>query len=158
ARLALLAGVDVELPSYEYYRTLADQVRAGLLDEAAVDRACRRVLEEKAALGLFEDPYVGDHRAAAELETAEDRVLARRAAARSIVLLTNDGTLPLRPDSRVAVLGPSAGDTRRLYGDYSYAGRLVHKAADQVVDEDLAPTGGTRERRMLTPRDALAER
>jgi beta-glucosidase-like glycosyl hydrolase len=142
ARLALQAGVDVELPGYDYYCTLADQVRSGRLDETLVDRACRRVLDEKAALGLFDDPFVGG-RKTAEIETAEDRVLARRAAARSIVLLTDDGTLPLRPGARIAVLGPAAADPRRLYGDYSYPG---HVAAALVVRE------------AVTPRAALAER
>ncbi len=157
ARMALTAGLDVELPGYIYYRTLPDQVRAGLLDEALVDRACRRVLAQKSALGLFDDPYAAPARA--EIETAADRALARRAAARSVVLLTNDGTLPLVPGSRLAVLGPSADDTRRLYGDYSYAAKLVHKGTNEVVDEALPgiPRGRVA-RRVLTPRQALAAR
>lgn len=160
ARLALLAGVDVELPDYVYYRTLPDQVRDGRLDEAVVDRACRRVLDQKAALGLLQKRTHGRGEERAEdFETADDLALARRAAARSIVLLTNDGTLPLRPGARVAVLGPSAASTRRLYGDYSFAGRSIHVGPDQVVDEviplaDLRP----RARPVPTPRSALAER
>ena len=139
ARMALSAGIDVELPSSVYYATLPDEVRSGRLDEAVVDQACRRVLEEKVALGLFDERYAGTE-AAERVETAEDLALARRAAARSVVLLTNDGTLPLRPGSRVAVLGPSAADTRRLYGDYSYPGRSIHIGTDQVVEEVVAPT------------------
>ena len=158
ARMALAAGIDVELPSAAYYATLPDQVRSGRLDEEAIDDACRRVLEEKVSLGLFDERYVGSEGAAA-VETAEDLALARRAAARSIVLLANDGTLPLEPGSRVAVLGPSASDTRRLYGDYSYPGRSIHLGVDQVVAEVVAPTDVRRiARRVPTPRDALAER
>ncbi len=158
ARMALSAGIDVELPSAVYYATLPDQVRSGQLDEKAVDQACRRVLEEKVALGLFEERYVGTDDAAV-IETAEDLALARRASARSIVLLANDGTLPLPSGSRVAVLGPSAADTRRLYGDYSYPGRSIHLGVDQVVAEVVAPTDLRRiARRVPTPRSALAER
>ncbi|HET9542487.1 MAG TPA: glycoside hydrolase family 3 N-terminal domain-containing protein [Acidimicrobiales bacterium] len=158
ARMALSAGIDVELPSAVYYATLADQVRSGRLDEAVVDQACRRVLEEKLALGLFDERYVGTE-AADGIETVEDVALARRASARSIVLLTNDGTLPLAPGARVAVLGPSATDTRRLYGDYSYPGRSIHLGVDQVVADVVAPNDLRRiARRVPAPRQALAER
>ena len=110
------------------------------------------------ALGLFDERYAGTDNAEG-IETAEDVALARRAAARSIVLLANDGTLPLEPGSRVAVLGPSAADTRRLYGDYSYPGRSIHIGADQVVEEVVAPTDLRRiARRVPTPREALSER
>ena len=110
------------------------------------------------ALGLFDERYVGT-KAAEGIETADDLALARQAAARSIVLLTNDGTLPLRPGSRVAVLGPSAADTRRLYGDYSYPGRSIHIGADQVVEDVVAPKDLRRiARRVPTPREALSER
>lgn len=158
ARMALEAGIDVELPSYQYYATLAAQVRAGVLDESVVDRSCRRVLEEKVTVGLFDD-----HRVpvgpAVEIEAPEELVLARRAAARSVVLLTNDGTLPLRAGARVAVLGPSAADTRLLYGDYSFAGRSVHLGPEQVVDDVLEPDDRRPvARRVPTPRDALGER
>jgi beta-glucosidase-like glycosyl hydrolase len=158
ARMALSAGIDVELPSSVYYATLPNEVRSGRLDEEVVDRACRRVLEEKVALGLFDERYAGTEDAEG-IETPEDLALARRAAARSIVLLANDGTLPLEPGSRVAVLGPSATDTRRLYGDYSFPGRSIHIGADQVVEEVVAPTDLRRiARRVPTPREALSER
>ena len=154
ARMALMAGLDAELPSYEYYRTLPEQVRDGTLDEEYVDRACRRVLDQKMALGLFDDPFVvaiGD----AGLETTEDREIARRAAARSVVLLTNDGALPLPAPTKVAVLGPSADETRVFYGDYSYAAHQVHTAGHQVIE----PTrSGDVDATILTLREAMAER
>lgn len=121
-RQALIAGIDVELPAYECYRTLATQVDDGALDEAIIDCAVRRVLREKVALGLFEDPYVDDLAAPEQFDTPGDRALARRAAARSMVLLANDGVLPLDPAglTRVAVIGPSADDPRLLLGDYHF--------------------------------------
>ncbi|MFN8025795.1 MAG: glycoside hydrolase family 3 N-terminal domain-containing protein [Acidimicrobiia bacterium] len=157
ARLALAAGLDVELPSYEYYATLPEQVRAGLVDEALVDRACRRVLEEKFALGLFDEPPANSH-ATEPFETPDDLALARRAAARSIVLLTNDGALPLAAGARVAVLGPSASDTRLLYGDYSFARHMVHLGTDEVGEASPRDGAESVTRTVLTPRQALAER
>lgn len=122
ARLAVEAGVDVELPALDRYRHLAALVEAGVVDEAVVDRAVGRVLRQKAALGLFDGATVDAAAAPAAFDSAADRELARRAAARSLVLLANDGTLPLDPARirRLAVLGPAADDRRLLLGDYHY--------------------------------------
>ncbi|MCC2975266.1 glycoside hydrolase family 3 C-terminal domain-containing protein [Sphingomonas sp. PL-96] len=119
ARLALEAGVDCDLPDGIAYRTLADEVRAGRVPLEAVDAACRRMLTLKFRAGLFEEKPI-DPRAAARL-TANDEALAlaREAAAKSIALLVNDGTLPLSTDKvrRVAVIGPNAAVAR--LGGYS---------------------------------------
>lgn len=119
ARLALVAGVDSDLPDGEAFRTLADQVRAGKVPLALVDQACRRMLTLKFRAGLFEAGPV-DPRAAARLTAnAEARSLAREAALKAMTLLTNDGTLPLRAGAhkRVAVIGPNAAIAR--LGGYS---------------------------------------
>ncbi len=154
AHQALAAGLDVELPVYEYYRTLPEQVRAGIVDEALIDRSVRRVLRQKARLGVFADPFV-DPAGLETLTTAADVALARTAAARTMVLLTNDGVLPLRAEARVAVLGPSADVARRLFGDYSFAFKKAHlsNAEVAVTYDDGTSTAG-----VLTPRGALAER
>ncbi len=94
------------------------------MDIALVDQAVRRTLREKFALGLFERPYVDVD--APELvggRDAEDRVLARELARSSIVLLRNEGILPLAAPRTIAVIGPSADSARNLQGDYSH---LVH--------------------------------
>lgn len=119
ARLALIAGVDSDLPDGEAFRTLGDQVRAGKVPMALVDLACRRMLTLKFRAGMFEAGPV-DPRAAARLTAnAEALALARQSAEKAITLLTNDGTLPLKPGAhkRVAVIGPN-GAIARL-GGYS---------------------------------------
>ena len=81
----------------------------------------RRVLETKFELGLFEQPYVDAEAAGDAADTEPQRELARTIAAKSLVLLKNDGALPLAGMAQtVAVIGPNADDVRNLFGDYSY--------------------------------------
>jgi beta-glucosidase len=124
AALALEAGIDVELPSTAAYGApLAQALAAGDVDPALVDRAVARVLAVKFELGLFEAPYVDA--AAARPPLAADRALARDAARASIVLLENDGTLPLRDDlATIAVIGPNADNARNLLGDYAHIAHI----------------------------------
>ena len=126
ARLALQAGLDMELPATEYYGApLKAEVESGRLPIEVVDTAVRRVLRMKFLLGLFEQPYVDAGAAGAHFQTPEQRALARRAAAESTILLTNDGVLPLAPHvKRIAVIGPGADDARLLQGDYHYPTHL----------------------------------
>ena len=120
AALALSAGIDVELPSTDCYGApLLDALEAGLLGEQALDTAVRRLLRAKFELGLFESPYVDPGAAAGD--RARERALARRIAGRSLVLLRNDGVLPLAPGGgTIAVIGPNAHEARHLFGDYTY--------------------------------------
>jgi beta-glucosidase len=124
AALALEAGIDVELPSTAAYGApLAQALADGRVDPALVDRAVARVLAVKFELGLFEAPYVDAQAARPPLD--EDRALAREAARASIVLLANDGTLPLRDDLRsIAVIGPNADSARNLLGDYAHVAHI----------------------------------
>jgi beta-glucosidase len=124
AAMAIEAGVDVELPTTVFFgEVLAGAVAAGRVDPAVVDRAVARALRAKFELGLFEKPYVEP--AAAALPYERDRALAREIARRSMVLLSNDGTLPLRRDLRtIAVLGPTANDARNLQGDYAHLAHI----------------------------------
>jgi beta-glucosidase len=126
AALALRAGVDAELPSTLVYgepllRALAD----GHVDEPLIDRTVGRVLRMKFRLGLFERPFVDPPSAALLSALADDEArVARELACRSLVLLENDGVLPLRNDvAGVAVIGPIAASARELLGDYAH---LLH--------------------------------
>jgi beta-glucosidase len=119
---ALAAGIDVELPAVNCFGApLLEAVSDGTVPEALVDRAVARVLAQKFELGLLDPGWVPDPvDAPVDLDDAESRALARRLAQRSIVLLSNDGTLPLRGRPRLAVVGPRAADTTALFGCYSF--------------------------------------
>ena len=120
ARQALAAGVDSELPDGDAYATLVDQVAAGTVDQASIDRAVSRILTFKMRAGLFDNPY-GDAALTARITgDAEGRALALEAAQKSMCLLKNDNAvLPLDPARMggVAVIGPNADIVR--FGGYS---------------------------------------
>ena len=145
---ALLAGMDVELPATDCFGELAPLVEAGVVPVELVDLAVRRVLHQKFELGLFEYPYVEESTAAQAFGTPQGRALARRAAQQSIVLLTNDGILPVRIDDparpvrRIAVLGPTADDVRLLQGDYHYPAHLEIIYGEAAAGSDLLPAAG----------------
>ena len=126
AAVGLRAGVDAELPNTVVYgeplmRALAD----GLVDEALVDATVERTLRMKFRLGLFEHPFVEPPSTELLSALAEDEArVARELAVRSLVLVENDGVLPLRRDvASVAVIGPIAASARELLGDYAH---LLH--------------------------------
>lgn len=131
ASLALRAGIDVELPNGDaYLEPLAEQVRSGALDEAYVDRAVLRALAQKERLGLLDDDAFEDEApSTVDLDTPRHRELARRLAEESVVLLANDGALPLSgwdtPPARVAVVGPNADRSEALMGCYSFANHVL---------------------------------
>src|SRR5436305_5900858 len=121
-KLALEAGVDMDMVSRIYVDDLPALMRAGRIPIAVVNEAVRRVLRAKAALGLFDDPY---HGATAERERAvllapEHRQMARRVAEESIVLLKNDAALlPIGQRVRtIAVIGPLADDKASALGSW----------------------------------------
>lgn len=127
ARLALEAGMDIELPNVEAYgQPLLDALAAGEIPMEWVDRSVRRILTLKFAFGLFENPYVDPDAVPAVFDTPAQRELAREIARKSIVLLKNEGNrLPLpKTLSAIAVIGPNADSKRNLLGDYSYPAHI----------------------------------
>ena len=116
--MALRAGVDEDLGG-KAYAELIDAVHRGLMSEAMVDTACARILRMKFEMGLFEKPYV-DVKAAAQVGSADNAAVALDAARKLVTLLKNQaGTLPLRKDVRVAVVGPNADNVYNMLGDYT---------------------------------------
>lgn len=138
ARLGLEAGVDVELPARDCYgEPLRQALMDGRIDMALLDASVARVLTLKLQLGLFENPYVDEGRVFEVYNTPEQRTLTRRLAEQSLVLLRNDGLLPLAPTlQRIAVIGPSADSARLMQGDYHYPAHLDHLVTNNVVSPD----------------------
>ena len=143
-KLALEAGVDMDMVSRIYVDDLPALVRTGRIPVAVVNEAVRRVLRAKAALGLFDDPYHGasPERERSVLLAPEHRQLARRVAEESIVLLKNDASLlPLAPRVKsVAVIGPLADDKIAALG--SWPGRGDPKDAVTPLEGIKQRAGG----------------
>jgi beta-glucosidase len=152
AAQSLEAGVDVELPFTDCFgEPLLAAIRTGLVSAETIDTAVRRVLRAKFELGLFEQPYVDVAGAAEANDTPAHRELARKIARKSLVLLRNDGTLPLRPDlATLAVIGPCADCARNLLGDYAYPAHV-----DSL--RDLLASGGDPFARTPAPRPGSHE-
>ncbi|MGV9954897.1 beta-xylosidase/alpha-l-arabinosidase [Streptomyces cellulosae] len=135
AGTALRAGIDVELPNVKTYGApLTEAVADGRVPEELVDRALRRILTQKIALGLLDpdwDPVPAaldgtepddpeSLRGRVDLDSAENRALARTLAEEAAVLLGNDGTLPLDRPRRIALIGPNADEPTAVLGCYSF--------------------------------------
>lgn len=144
--LSLKSGLDVELPSFTCFREgVEGALGRGLLDMDTIDAAVKRVLVEKSRLGLFEKPYTDTD--SIRLKAPERVSLSAEAAARSLVLLKNDGTLPLRDTGTTALVGPLIDEQLALFGGYSFP---VHLLAAQFDEPDIVYA--------KTLREALVER
>jgi beta-glucosidase len=131
AAMALEAGIDIDLMGRAYGEGLPEALALGLVAAADIDRAVRRVLALKAALGLFDDPFGrGDPAFFAQGPIAAHRTLALEAAQKSIVLLTNrDAVLPLDPPpATIAVIGPLADAAPEMLGPWA-----MYAAPDHAV-------------------------
>jgi beta-xylosidase len=149
ARLALAAGVDVELPTVRCYgQPLLAAVQAGTVDESLVDRAAARVLAQKFRLGLLDPDWTPEPPALREsggsagvdLDPPAGRALAQALAEESVVLLANHGQLPLPAAARVAVVGPLADDPAGMLGCYSFPNH-VGRTGDGPAGGGAAPLG-----------------
>jgi beta-glucosidase len=158
AGLALAAGVDSELPrTVAFGPPLATALETGGVDEALLDAAVGRMLKVKFRLGLFEHPFVEPPTTTAFEALASDETQAARVLAeRSLVLLQNDGVLPLAPSvRRLAVIGPIADSARDLLGDYSH---LVHMETLQEMRTGVDALGVIGDGEVFAPGDELTGR
>lgn len=121
---ALGAGIDMDMVGEGFSTTLKQSLGNGKVTMQMIDAACRRILEAKYKLGLFDDPYryCDEERARTEIFTTAHRKVARETAAQSFVLLKNqNNVLPLKKSGTVAVIGPLANDKRNMPGTWSVA-------------------------------------
>ena len=128
ARLAANAGVDMDMMTFGFLSHLEELVRSGQVKESTIDEAVRNILRVKFVLGLFEHPYV-DEAAAASVQYAPAHLeAARRTAEESVILLKNDGLLPLRSDRirTILVTGPMADAPHDQLGTWSFDGEKSH--------------------------------
>ena len=155
AALAMNAGVDLELPRVaDYGEPLLAALADGRIDPSQLDHAVERILRMKFRLGLFEQPYVDEpaNDEWAALEAEEGRA-GLELARRSIVLLRNDGVLPIASaPGRVAVIGPIADSARDLLGDYSH---LVHMQTLREMRQGGHALGVEADGREFSLRDEL---
>ena len=123
SELALKAGTDMDMCSNAFIKQLANLVKIGRVSQEDIDTACRRVLEAKYKLGLFDDPYrfCEPKRLKTDLYTAEHRKAARDMAAETFVLLKNDGVLPLKKQGKIALIGPLGNNRSNMVGCWSTA-------------------------------------
>lgn len=123
AKQALCAGIDIDMSSMCYTDHLKDSVLNGDIPMEVLDDAVRRVLKFKFALGLFDHPYT-DESAGEKMYLCDEHIkLAREAGRRSIVLLKNDGILPLESSQKIAVVGELAAIRKEMLGTWAAMGR-----------------------------------
>src|SRR5690606_20635922 len=139
--LALQSGVDMDMVSEFYLNHLEMLVEDNRETETWITTSARRVLEAKYKLGLFDDPYryVNEELAARTLLSQEHRDAARDIARRSMVLLKNDGVLPLKKSGSIALVGPLARNQRDMIGNWSGGGDW-HRAVS--VEQGITNVAG----------------
>ncbi|MGV8883322.1 MAG: beta-glucosidase [Rhodoglobus sp.] len=127
-RIALKAGVDVELPQTASYGELPRLIREGTVDEVDLDRAVERHLTHKFEVGLFDGgPLVPDGAELVDLDSERNRSISSRIAEESVVLLRDEDLLPLGGSGSIAVVGPAADQFRSLIGCYAFPNHVLSK-------------------------------
>lgn len=118
---ALKAGTDMDMCSNAFIAQLAGLLQSGRVSQKDIDTACRRVLEAKYKLGLFDDPYrfCEPKRLKTDLYTEEHRKASRDMAAETFVLLKNEHLLPLKKQGKIALIGPLADNRSNMVGCWS---------------------------------------
>ncbi|GAB7126191.1 glycoside hydrolase family 3 N-terminal domain-containing protein [Silvimonas sp. JCM 19000] len=145
AALAFNAGLDIELPGDDCAAHLHSAIERGLIASAKIDEIVARILTHKFRLGLFEQPYVDVDQI--RLRTPAALEAARAVAQQSIVILENNGILPLAAAAqKLAVIGPTADDALAMLGGYSFPVHLILSEANQAEQAVITPLAGLRAR------------
>lgn len=139
--LAKKAGCDTEIPVGESFRNLPNYVRSGELDEALLDESVRRILTIKFKRGLFENPYCEIEKLNEVLSNPKKEEVSKKIAQDSIILLKNDGVLPLKKGSKVAVIGPHADSLRYPVSGYTYPAYIEMMDAARKKNADVTFNG-----------------
>ncbi|MEM9649492.1 MAG: beta-glucosidase BglX [Bacteroidota bacterium] len=142
SKLALKAGLDMDMVGEGFLTTLSKSVEEGKIMEAEITQACRRVLYAKYQAGLFEDPfrYLDANRPKKEILTPENRTLARKLATRSFVLLKNHANiLPLKKTTKIALVGPLADSRNNMLGTWAPTGNPELAVTVQEGFKNVAP-------------------
>ncbi|WP_319591266.1 beta-glucosidase BglX [uncultured Draconibacterium sp.] len=143
--LSLKAGLDMDMVGEGFLTTLEKSLEEGKVTEEDINKACRRILEAKYKLGLFDDPYLyfDSSRPENDILTDEHRQVARQAAARSMVLLKNENQLlPLKKSGTVALVGPLVDSRSNMLGTWAPTGDFnfavtVFEGFQNVVGDDV---------------------
>lgn len=138
---ALKAGIDMDMVSEAFITNTKNALESGRVTMKEIDDACRRILEAKYRLGLFEDPYkfCREEDAAEEVYCQEHRDIARKIASESFVLLKNEGVLPLKKQGTIGLIGPLADTRSNMPGTWSVAARFdVPKTIREGLVEAVA--------------------
>jgi beta-glucosidase-like glycosyl hydrolase len=137
AAQAFNAGLDLELPGNDCAQHLQTALERGQISVETLDAAVSRVLTEKFRIGLFEKPYTDEH--AIHLQSPDTLGLARKVAQESVVILENNGILPISGRPKIAILGPTADDPLALLGDYSFPVHLIVKDEVESTQDVITP-------------------
>jgi len=134
---ALLAGNDLEFSSNTSYRYIPELVREGRIPDEILEKAVKRALMLKARAGLLDPNPKLYEEGTLDLDTPENRRLAYEIACESIVMLKNDGVLPLHPHKKLAIVGPNANSFWSMLGDYTYLSMQTFFFRNEVNDSRL---------------------
>lgn len=126
ARLGVKNQLNIDMCSDVYVHAIENLVCSGVVSEQEIDKLVLAVLELKMRLGLFENPYTDERREKQDLYKKETLQVALESAEKSIVLLKNDGVLPLGKDKKILVLGELANSRRELHGNWAADGTAEH--------------------------------
>jgi len=140
--LALKAGLDMDMVGEGFLSTLKKSLSEGKVTEADITNACRRVLEAKHKLGLFDNPYryIDNSRPAKDILTKENRDVARQAATHSFVLLKNENNvLPLKKATKIALVGPLADSRNNMLGTWAPTGDVKNAITILEGFKNVAP-------------------